>query len=51
MLDVPTAGDRIAALDWSGIADALDGHGYATTPPLLTGAECRALIAGYDDAR
>ena len=50
MLDVPTAGDRIAALDWSGIADALDGHGYATTPPLLTGAECRALIEGYDDA-
>ena len=36
MLNALTAGDRVAALDWPGIADALDGCGCATTPPLLT---------------
>ncbi len=50
MLDALTAGDRVATLDWLGIADALDQRGCATTTPLLTGAECRALIEGYDDA-
>ena len=49
MLNVLTANDRVAALDWPGIADAPDRHSYATTPPLLTGAECRVLIEGYDD--
>src|SRR5262249_26077620 len=28
---------------------ALEAHGYATTPPLLTGAECSALIRLYTD--
>ena len=50
MLNVLTASDRVAALDWPGIADALDQRGCATTAPLLTEAECRALIEGYDDA-
>ncbi len=50
MIEAHGAADRVAALDWPGIADALDQHGYATTPPLLTAAECRTLIAGYDDA-
>ncbi len=49
MLNTLTAADRVAALDWPGIADALDGRGCATTP-LLTEAECRALVEGYDDA-
>lgn len=40
---------RIAALDWHALAAALGDDGYATTPPLLTGAECRDLIALYGD--
>jgi hypothetical protein len=42
---------RIAALDWSGIEHHLDDRGYALTPPLLTPAECGALILLYDDNR
>ena len=49
MLNVSTTAARVAALDWPGIAGALDERGCATTPPLLTEAECRALIEGYDD--
>lgn len=40
---------RVAALDWSGIAGALDAHGCAVTGPLLTAAECTALSARYDE--
>ncbi len=43
-----TLGPRIAALDWAGIATALDARGCATTGPLLTPAECAALTACYD---
>ncbi len=50
MLDNLTTADRIAALDWPGIADALDQRGCATTPPLLTETECRALTEDYGDA-
>ncbi|MBX6741539.1 MAG: 2OG-Fe(II) oxygenase [Acetobacteraceae bacterium] len=39
---------RIAALDWDGIVAGLDAQGSATTGPLLTPAECRALAALYD---
>lgn len=39
---------RIDALDWRGIAKNLDAFGYATTAPLLTSAECAALIESYD---
>ncbi len=46
----PPAAERVAALDWPGITDALEQRGCATTGPLLTAAECAALIAGYDDA-
>ena len=38
---------RLDALDWRGIADALDGRGHATTPALLTPEECAALSALY----
>jgi hypothetical protein len=41
------AADRLAAIDWHEIAAALDEQGYATTPPLLTAAECRGLAALY----
>ena len=40
---------RIAALDWSPIAAALDGVGHAVAGPLLTPAECAALASAYDD--
>ncbi|MBX6324289.1 MAG: proline hydroxylase, partial [Rhodospirillaceae bacterium] len=34
---------RVAALPWREIEAALDARGSATTGPLLTAAECRAL--------
>ncbi len=40
---------RIAALDWAGIAAALDANGCATTGPLLDANACAALAARYDD--
>ena len=40
--------ERIAALDWSSIAVALDERGYGTTGVLLTAQECAALAASYD---
>jgi hypothetical protein len=39
--------ERIAALDWTGIAAALDAQGCATTGGLLTPAECAALARAY----
>ncbi len=38
---------RVDTLDWPGLAAAIDARGYATTGPLLTPAECRALSALY----
>jgi hypothetical protein len=40
--------ERVAAADWSAVAAALDEQGYATLP-LLGAAECRSLVALYDD--
>src|SRR5919108_4013221 len=40
--------ERIAAIDWSRVADALNRHGYATTGALLPARECTALAASYD---
>jgi hypothetical protein len=39
----------LAEIDWAELALLLDERGYATTPPLLTPAECAALIQRYDD--
>jgi uncharacterized protein len=39
--------DPVAAIDWDEIAASLDERGYATTPPLLSAAECRDLAALY----
>ena len=46
-----TLHQRLATLDWAGMAASLDAHGCATTPALLTSADCRALAAtfGSDD--
>ena len=42
-----TIADRIASLDWPGIAAALDARGSATTGPILTAQECAGLAALY----
>ena len=43
---------RLARLDWQAIEHALDEHGHATTPPLLTPTECNALVRTFrDDSR
>jgi hypothetical protein len=38
---------RAGALDWATIATELDGHGCATTGPVLTADECAALATSY----
>jgi hypothetical protein len=44
--------ERVEALDWSGIADELDGYGAAVLPKLLAPEECREIAALYpDDSR
>ena len=40
---------RLAALDWKAIEQSLWDFGYAKMPPLLTPAECAALILLYGD--
>jgi hypothetical protein len=45
-VDEPIA-DRVASLDWSVMADALDAHGCAVTPQLLTPEECEDLAGLY----
>ena len=43
---------RLAALDWTVLERSLWELGYAKTPPVLTPAECEALVALYaDDSR
>lgn len=41
--------DRVDGLDWREVIDGLDDVGIALTAPVLTVAECRSLIDGYDD--
>jgi hypothetical protein len=41
-------GERIAGLDWPGIAARLDADGHAVTGPVLSPDECAALAASYD---
>lgn len=43
--------DRLAALDWARIADALDEAGGAVTGPLLSAEECAGLCALWDEDR
>jgi hypothetical protein len=42
---------RFRQVDWAEVARALDERGWATTPPLLTAAECAELIRRYPDER
>ncbi|TBL81095.1 2OG-Fe(II) oxygenase [Paenibacillus thalictri] len=39
--------ERIAALDWDALQQAMDTQGYAVLPPLLDPAECEDIIATY----
>lgn len=45
---VGTVADRVAGLEWAGIAAELDAVGQADAGPLLDAAECAGLIALYD---
>lgn len=40
---------RIGALDWDALSLRLDADGVATTGPILTAAECKALKAVYGE--
>ena len=40
---------RIAGVDWVGVLGSLNERGCATLPPLLTSAECAALIGFYPE--
>ena len=42
---------RLQRIDWEAIARGLGEQGWATTPPLLTAAECAELIALYPENR
>jgi uncharacterized protein len=43
--------DRINNLDWTQLRQTLDDDGYVVTPKILTAADCRGLIALFDDDR
>src|SRR5215218_4778878 len=40
--------ERVAALPWPELQDALDAHGFAQTPAILSATECRELDALYE---
>ena len=42
---------RLQQIDWAAVAHGLDERGWATTPPLLTAAECAELIRLYPEER
>ena len=49
---MPTIQKRIHSLDWRVLKESLSANGYAVTLPVLTPAECDAVIAFYhDDSR
>jgi hypothetical protein len=47
---IGTIGQRVERIAWPAAEAELDERGHATTGPLLTAGECRALIEMYDDA-
>ncbi len=40
--------DRVHALEWPVLAEQLDDHGFAITPKIFTGEECRELAGLFD---
>ena len=51
VIRAPSIQHRLRQVDWAEVAQALDERGWATTPPLLTAAECTELIGLYPDER
>jgi hypothetical protein len=51
MIRARTCQTRLHRVDWNQIALALGEQGWATTPPVLTPAECAELVRLYPDAR
>lgn len=47
----PTIRERLARVDWRAAEASLWELGYARTPPILTPAECAALVALYEEDR
>ena len=45
----PSVETRLQRIDWKAVAQALSDRGWATTPPLLSAAECEELTAVYPD--
>jgi hypothetical protein len=41
--------ERIDGLDWSAAEESLSERGFAVTAPILSEAECRSLVALYND--
>ncbi len=44
-LHQPDGGDSVTAIDWTATEAALDAHGNAVLPALLTPDQCAALTA------
>lgn len=42
--------ERVQQLNWEHIKEQLHNHGFATTGPMLTPAECEAISGAYDQA-
>ncbi|MBV9819867.1 MAG: 2OG-Fe(II) oxygenase [Solirubrobacterales bacterium] len=47
----PAIADRLAALPWAQLHEALDAHGFAETPAVLSAAECEQLVGLYEAGR
>jgi uncharacterized protein len=44
-----TTAERVAGLDWPGVAAAIDAHGCAVVRALVAPPACAAVAASYDD--
>ncbi len=49
--EIPSITQRIDTLDWKAAVQSLSERGYAVTSPILSAAECAALVALYGDER
>src|SRR4029078_11681358 len=46
---VATPAARLVDVDWPAVREALDAHGHAVLPSLLTADECASLARLFDD--
>ena len=42
--------NKIAALNWEGIAESMNGKGYALVPDLLSMEQCEELVNNYQES-